>query len=417
MTKPDPLAITDRLFTPTERGYVLALKPIDVTFQADRLRREKQELIGELSVRVNGKLPQAQAVNGILSQGDFNFSSIRARSERAKLLGMRARDGGLDWYGFLEEFAVKILDAERKGKPAIRLAEYEPDTDQRDSWDVGGFPLLRDLPMVLYGLGDAGKSYFSMWLAGTLAERAIPVLYADWEFSKKDHYYRFKRLFQPMPLDLYYVRCERAMTYEIDRLMRLVEEHRVQYVICDSIVFALQGHADDEQAGHYFRALRQLGVGTLNLAHTSKAADDEKSIYGSVFFANGARSIWFIEKAERTAENTLEFGLFHTKCNVGSKRKPRGYKLIFGQGTTTVESTDVEDSDELSSKLPALDRIRRVLRFGPLAFGEISEKTGLKKNILSDLMRKHQTMFTKLESAGRTPRYGLAAKRETEESF
>jgi len=415
MAKPDPqLAITDRLFLPTQRGYMLALKPIDIVLSVDRLRREKQELVGELTVRVNGNLPQAQAIDGILSQGDCNLSSTRARNERAKLLAGRAHSD-LDWFGFVEELCIKVLDAERKGKPATRLIEEDDSEESADVWTIDGFPLLRDLPMVLYGLGGTGKSYFSMWLAGSLSLAGVAVLYADWEFSSRDHRRRVGRLFKPIPDNLFYVRCERPLIYESDRLARIIGEQKIQYVVCDSMVFALNGPADDEQAGQYFRALRQLGVGTLNIAHTSKAVDDEKSVYGSVFFTNGARSVWFIEKATTGEDGALSFGLFHTKCNVGSLRKPKGYRLSFGTGTTTVEQIEVEDSAELADKLPPLDRIKRVLRLGPLTFPEICEKAGMQRRFVAEMMRKHQPLFCKLEISGRTPRYGLAKPTDTDE--
>src|SRR5262249_17278367 len=64
--------------------YKLEAPGCGVTFEADRLRRDHHELVGELTVRCT--LPGVQAVNGCLSVGDFNFPSVRARQDRAKLL-------------------------------------------------------------------------------------------------------------------------------------------------------------------------------------------------------------------------------------------------------------------------------------------------------------------------------------------
>ena len=64
-----------------------------IMFDVNHLRRDRHELIGELTVTCT--LPGAKTVNGeILSTGDFNFSSIRARQDRAKLLAMRAHTNG-----------------------------------------------------------------------------------------------------------------------------------------------------------------------------------------------------------------------------------------------------------------------------------------------------------------------------------
>src|SRR5689334_10070269 len=64
--------------------YLLAIEAAGIEIEIDRLRRERFELIGELSVRCD--LPGARTVNRVLSAADFNLSSARSRQERAKLL-------------------------------------------------------------------------------------------------------------------------------------------------------------------------------------------------------------------------------------------------------------------------------------------------------------------------------------------
>jgi hypothetical protein len=75
--------------------YRLSLPQIGVVFEVDRLRRERNELVGELCVRC--VLPGARTVDGSLSIADLNLSSARARSERARLLAERANGRDLDW--------------------------------------------------------------------------------------------------------------------------------------------------------------------------------------------------------------------------------------------------------------------------------------------------------------------------------
>jgi hypothetical protein len=68
-----------------EDHYRMAVPALGITFDVDRLRREHHELIGELCVRC--ELPGARTVVGRnLSIADFNLSSARACTERAKLL-------------------------------------------------------------------------------------------------------------------------------------------------------------------------------------------------------------------------------------------------------------------------------------------------------------------------------------------
>src|SRR5437762_2668802 len=55
-----------------------------IQFEVDRLRRERHELVGEVTVRCD--LAGARVVDGSLSVGDFNLSSIQARKTLAKHL-------------------------------------------------------------------------------------------------------------------------------------------------------------------------------------------------------------------------------------------------------------------------------------------------------------------------------------------
>src|SRR5207253_4507645 len=91
-----------------------------ISFEVTRLRREHSELHGELSVKCD--LAGALMVNGCLATADFNFSSLRARQERAKLLNERAKtNGSIDWFGLLENFVQKVYETERNGDPWINL--------------------------------------------------------------------------------------------------------------------------------------------------------------------------------------------------------------------------------------------------------------------------------------------------------
>ena len=83
-----------------ERHYHLADPTYGIEFDARRLHYERHELVGELAVSCG--IVGAVTVDGVLSIGSFNFSSPRARSERAKLLGERARTNGrIDWHALL----------------------------------------------------------------------------------------------------------------------------------------------------------------------------------------------------------------------------------------------------------------------------------------------------------------------------
>lgn len=399
----DALSVTQRIFR--ERGeqrYSLELLPARVTLSVDRLRRSSQELWGELAVHVDSSImPSALHIDGLLSLGDMNFSSVNARTTRAKVLARRSGVERLDWEGFLEEFSLRVINAERHGKPAVVLADIELNVtdEQTDAWSLRGFPILKTLPMVLFGDSSSGKSYFATWLAGELAAEGVNVLYADWEFEVNEHRKRLQRLFQPMPRNVFYVRCDTPLPAQSDRLYRIIKEHQIGYGIFDSIGFAIDGPAEaQESARTYFKALRQLGIGSLNIAHIAKAREDGKdpTIFGSTFFRAGARSVWYVDRATTNPPGEIRFGLHHRKNNVGELLAPRGYKLVFNAHTTRIEDVDIKTVDELSVQLPILDRIKKQLSEGAMTPKALSEELNLPIGSIRSCLSRHKSQFIKV---------------------
>jgi hypothetical protein len=406
-----PSDVAERLFR--DRGdqrYSLTLRPANIEFFVDRLRRERNELTGELTVTLPESTPGARTINGIVSSGDMNFSSVQARGTRAKLLADRANLSGLDWHGYLEEFCLRVIAAERHGKPAIILSDLVTDSeDDEDAgfWDIEGFRMPKELPMIVFGSGGSGKSMFVLYLAGRLAQMGVNVLYADWEFSDREHFKRLKRLFQPMP-KIFYARCDSPLPHQVDRLSKMIREHKIGYMICDSVGFAADGPAESQEtAAKHYKALRQLNVGSMNVAHMPKARDDgsESSVFGSAFWVNGARSVWFCDKSSQNPPGELRFGLHHRKTNLGKLQSSLGYKFVFDRAVTRLETIDVKSVDELAAQLPPLDRMKRLLAGGePLTPKTIGEELNLPPTTVRSVLSRHKSQFIKLGL-----KYGLKA--------
>ena len=354
-----------------DRRYRLMLNTHGVTLDVDHVRRDREGITGELAVRVNGYFPHAKSFkDGIISIGDFNFASVQARSTRAKILSERAGDKDFDWFGLLEEFVVEVITHERTGAPPIVLGSDSDVPEQDDpveTWNIDGFPVLIDDAMVLFGDSASGKSYLALWIAGRLAELGIKVLYVDWEFSEREHRKRLRRLFQPTPKNLLYIRSDAPLCKETNRISRLIQDHGFQYLVCDSIGFAVDGPAETHEAAkNYFSALRYLGLGSLNLAHIAKARDDNRdaTIYGSAFFRAGARSAWFVDRATENAQGELSIGLQHRKSNSSDLLKPLAFKFLFTKHRVNVERADINKVDALASQLPLLERLKRHMKDG-----------------------------------------------------
>ena len=319
--------------------YRLADPEHGIEFDADRLRRDRGDLIGELAVSCG--LTGARVVDdGMLSVGTFNFSSPRARQEHAKRLAERARaNGKIDFHGKLEELCQRVITAERTGAPAIVLRELPRPAADVDH-DVDGFRFPQHHGTILFGDGGACKSLLALYLAGRLAERGLRVALFDWELDAAQHRLRLESLFGVAMPDVRYVRCDRPLIYEVDRLQRITQREQLDFILYDSAGYACSGKPEDaEQALGFFRAQRQIGGGSLNIAHINKSENNEHKPFGSSFWHNSARSTWFVKLAATSPDGQVStLGLFHRKSNLSARQPAIGFAVTFESAQYTRSS-------------------------------------------------------------------------------
>lgn len=396
--------------------YGLAIDALGITLEVDRLRRDRHELVGELTVRCD--LAGARTFNGVLSVGDLNLSSIRARTERGRYLAARAHAPDVDWIGLLEEMAQQVLTAERHGKAVVSLRDMpKPAPDAQFS--VKGLPLLERHPMALFGDGGSGKSLVSLFAAGELSRAGKRVGLFDWELAGEDHRERLEALYgRDMP-DVKYQRCDRPLAHMADALGRIVRQERLDYAVFDSVAFACDGPPEAaEVAGRYFQAIRQLGpVGTLHVAHVAKPREGDRSHeqkpFGSGFWHNGFRATWFIKLAESDRiGDGLTVGLFNRKANLGRLHAPIALRVTFKDGRTTVERSDVAESPELATRLSVTQRIRAALRSTSLTREALEEELeGVSADTLKRTLNREikAGRLVQFPGAGGESRIGLRA--------
>lgn len=374
-----PQGAEERFQALAEGRYRLNAPEGRVVFDLDRLRRESGALVGELVVRC--ELPGALTFNGILSAGDVNLSSVRARQDRAKYLSARARVEEIDFTGLLEELALRVIAGEREGAPLVTLRDL-PRPAPDETHVVDGLPLLARHPIVFFGDGGASKSYLALYLAGKLDRAGARVALYDWELSGEDHRDRLERLFGSEMPAVRYHRCSAPLVYEADRIRRDVRTHGLDYVILDSIAFACDGPPEAaEVAGRYFQALRSFGpVGSLHLAHISKAEGADQKPFGSAFWHNGARATWFVKRAEGDDSASMRIALYNRKSNLGPLRPAVGFEVAFGEDSTAFRPVSVGDTRDLAVGLNLKQQIVHALKGGAKTVAELAEELEAKQD-------------------------------------
>src|SRR5206468_10312947 len=120
-----------------------------------------------------------------------------------------------------------------------------------------------------------------------------------------------------------------------------------------------------EYALAYCRAVRQIGVGSLQLAHINRSENGDQKPFGSSFWHNSARSTWFAKLASTTSNGQrLTVGLFNRKSNLTRLQPSVGFQFAFDDTHTTIQRVNLADVDDLAGQLPVWQRVAHILKAG-----------------------------------------------------
>ncbi|HYN08043.1 MAG TPA: hypothetical protein VES67_11685 [Vicinamibacterales bacterium] len=279
---------------------------------------------------------------------------------------------------------------------------------------MDGVYLPRRHPGILFADGGGLKSYWLAYALGQLNRRGFRVGFFDWELSGEDHRDRLERLFGADMPDIKYVRCDRPLVYEVDRLKRIREEEQLDYLGFDSVTFACDGPPEAaEVAAAYFRAVRQMGViGSLHVAHITKADGGDQKPFGSAFWHNGARSTWFAKRTDDgVMEQTVTLGIFPRKANLGPRRPAVGVEFAFGAERTIIRATSLADVQDLASQLPIRQRMAHLLRSGAMSTKVLAEELSEKLDTVERTARRYKNQFVLVKGHDGSSRLGLLESR------
>lgn len=310
----------------------------------------------------------------------------------------------IPWTDVLTYITGKTIEIARRGEPAEEIWPSEDD-DLKPSYLLEPILYLNH-PAVLFGDYGSLKSLFALATAYVVqlpyhdnnlglitAKESTKCLYLDYEDDHSSFRRRWSALergFGKGAMPILYRRMTAPLADSVDQLRRIKDDRDISLLIVDSLGPAARGNLNDpEPAIRYHAALRQLGVTSLTLAHTSKdQLTKKRTIFGSVFFTNLTRSVWECKAEQETGEDEAIISLKHTKANLSRLHPPLGYKFTFTDKSITVVKTDLGDTG-LSGELPLSWRIKNLLvRTGPLTVNGIAEQLDSKEDTIGRTLRR-----------------------------
>lgn len=315
-----------------------------------------------------------------------NLLATGAMTSLAKRLEKNSKD--IPWAEVLTYITGKTLEIARRGEPSNEI--WPSDEDTLEVQYLLEPLLYLSHPTVIFGDYGSLKSLVALVIAYavqlpyhdnalglTTAKDSAPCLYLDYEDDTSSFQKRWSALergFTKGAMPIQYRRMTAPLADSTEQLKKAVEDAGARLLIIDSLGPAARGPLNDaEPAIRYHAALRQLGVTSLTLAHTAKDQfTKHRSIFGSVFFTNLARSVWECKAEQETGEDEALISLKQTKANLSRLHPPLGYRFTFSDNSISVAHTDLRDTG-LSGELPLSVRIKDLLRRGSMTVKAIAE--------------------------------------------
>lgn len=325
--------------------------------EVEYVRDHRGEVSGEVSVT------STAPTGGLVHVARVNLLSTRSLSEYAGHVAKRAPQTSADWQQLLAIAARETVQRFRRGDPAILLRDVVPADDAGHILP----PLaVARMPTILFGDGGSAKSMLALAAAasiqtgqpylGLTPTTVTTVGYLDWEMDGNEHRQRLARLCGDDLPGIVYVPCSRPLADDVDRIRREIIRHDIGYLIVDSVGLACDGPPEAaEVAIRFFGALRELGLGSLLVAHVNRSGDTDRP-FGSAFWHNGGRLSWYT-KLEADIGGATTVGLFCKKANTGPKAPPMGYRIDWGE-QIAISRTDVRDIPDLAAHVSVRYRIQ-----------------------------------------------------------
>ena len=364
-----------------------------ITIRLSRIRDGHTDITAEVSIET-----QLDPSPGTLEWGRISLSTISQRTTLAKNLRDRVSD--FDWVAALLQAAKHATAAHRAGEPCVDLRTVA--IGDRARWllwpyiEFGG-------PTVIYADGGSGKSYLALAMMITLqtgrelvgVPKVPPTagLYLDWETDKETVAERLQALWDAnnfgfdMPR-FAYRRMSGSLADAANEIKAQCKAEDIGCLFVDSLFLAAGDDLNESSGARaYFDAVRYIGVPSLAVTHVSKSHGEEgrkSSAYGSIFWRNGCRLMWEIQKAQQEGSNEMAVKFIQRKQNNVGHIRQHGYSLCFRTSDpgdmvigVTVQKQRLTDIPEFSKDLPWSTRITDALSHGHLGLRDMAVQMDL----------------------------------------
>ena len=367
--------VKDPLVRISESGVLTVMWPDDgVTMTFERPVKERASITTQVTI-------ESSDLGYLIGPVRYDTLSTSKTTELVRALNNREQRPWLEMLSaaarlvtFSVETTANFVD--------MRTAKITRDS----SWAIE--PLIPSKkPAVIYADGGSGKSTLAVAIAMTVASgvEIVPgvlphisgnVIFADWESDEEDVAQNIDRIAKglgPMgpagqfmtraDFNITYVECHGNLASMVDELEKQVEENNSVLIIVDSAVPAASADVNDVEAPKaMFRALRQLGIASLVLAHVSK--EDAKKPFGSAFWWNLSRSVWRLSHEQEPDSDHMDVGLEHRKANAFKLQAPMAVRVSHGDDTIKFTKTSVMGMQQIVAALPVAYQIGRLLTDG-----------------------------------------------------
>jgi hypothetical protein len=273
---------------------------------------------------------------------------------------------------------------------------------------------------ILFGSGSAGKTMVALHMAICVA-LGLPwlgrdtqrrnVLWIDHESGEQVLALRSARICAALGIDqsevadrLHYWGAEGSpLADSIPGLRRVIQAKNIGLVILDHVAAACGSEPEkSDSALRFYRAQAKLGAPMLALAHiTGEMERDPSQVlrpFGSIFWHNGARRTWFIQKYQEQESSVAALGLFNRKVNDGMKPADFGLNLFYNDpyGPIQVVAADMQLTPELQA-VQGREFVLAGLVTRPMTYAQMAEASGWPVNTVKSIVRRNPRVFCQVD--------------------